>query len=98
MTTYIEYDYKCIDKFNRVFAFAIYDTIEKILFCARDRIEKKLFVYSEHATEFYFASNDIPSMMYSVALRALLLDHNVIDIAFKIRPQQKVMSLYRKKQ
>lgn len=56
LASYIKYGEKCIEKFNGMFAFALYDKKEKILFCARDRIGKKPFVYSEHHNGFYFAS------------------------------------------
>ncbi|WP_428737641.1 asparagine synthase (glutamine-hydrolyzing) [Sulfurimonas sp.] len=56
LASYIEYGEKCIEKFNGMFSFAIYDQKEQMLFCARDRIGKKPFVYSEHERGFYFAS------------------------------------------
>lgn len=56
LACYIEYGDKCIEKFNGMFSFAIYDKYEKIIFCARDRIGKKPFLYSEHHSGFYFAS------------------------------------------
>lgn len=56
LASYIKYGEKCIEKFNGMFSFALYDKEEKILFCARDRIGKKPFVYSEHNSGFYFAS------------------------------------------
>lgn len=56
LASYIKYGEKCIEKFNGMFAFALYDKEEKILFCARDRIGKKPFLFSEHSSGFYFAS------------------------------------------
>ncbi|MCG3692886.1 asparagine synthase (glutamine-hydrolyzing) [Aliarcobacter butzleri] len=56
LASYIKYGEKCIERFNGMFSFALYDKQEKILFCARDRIGKKPFLYSEHVTGFYFAS------------------------------------------
>ncbi len=56
LASYINYGEKCIEKLNGMFAFAIYDKNEKTLFCARDRIGKKPFVYTEDPTGFYFAS------------------------------------------
>jgi asparagine synthase (glutamine-hydrolysing) len=56
LASYIKYGEKCIEKFNGMFSFALYDRLEKTLFCARDRIGKKPFVYSEHSSGFYFAS------------------------------------------
>ena len=41
LASFIKYGEKCIEQFNGMFSFAIYDRQEKILFCARDRIGKK---------------------------------------------------------
>jgi len=56
LASYIKYGEKCIEQFNGMFSFAIYDRKERTLFCARDRIGKKPFIYSEHYSGFYFAS------------------------------------------
>lgn len=56
LACYIKYGARCLEKFNGMFAFAIYDKQDKTFFCARDRIGKKPFVYSEHYSGFYFAS------------------------------------------
>ena len=56
LASFIKWGYECVEKFNGMFAFAIYDKEKKELFCARDRIGKKPFIYSEHSTGFYFAS------------------------------------------
>ena len=56
LASYIKYGVECLSKFNGMFAFAIYDKLEKTLFCARDRIGKKPFVYSIVDSGFYFAS------------------------------------------
>lgn len=56
LASYIKYGEKCIERFNGMFSFALYDKREKTLFCARDRIGKKPFVYAEHRSGFYFAS------------------------------------------
>lgn len=61
LASYIKHGEKCIEKFNGMFSFALYDKQEKILFCARDRIGKKPFVYSEHHSGFYFAS-ELPAL------------------------------------
>ena len=45
-----------------MFAFAIYDIDQRILFCARDRAGKKPFVYATGTDGFAFAS-EIPSLM-----------------------------------
>ncbi|WP_169754218.1 asparagine synthase (glutamine-hydrolyzing) [Campylobacter curvus] len=56
LASYMKYGIDCLKKLNGMFAFAIYDRLENTLFCARDRIGKKPFVYSEYENGFYFAS------------------------------------------
>ena len=53
------YDYKgsaCLDDFDGMFAFALYDKHEEIIFCARDRFGEKPFFYSFDGVDFKFAS------------------------------------------
>lgn len=53
---YLEYGSCCVQKFNGMFAFTIYDSRERVLFGARDRLGKKPFYYSHKGTEFEFGS------------------------------------------
>ncbi len=46
----------CLDELNGMFAIAIWDTIEKILFLARDRLGKKPLYYYQKDNQFLFAS------------------------------------------
>ena len=43
---YLEYGKQCVEKFNGMFAFAIYDAKNEIIFGARDRLGKKPYFYS----------------------------------------------------
>src|SRR5262245_1736619 len=70
-----------------MFAFALFDRAERTLFCARDRVGKKPFVYSETPGAFVFGS-EIPAVLAvpgcdtrldHSALASLLL-HNVRHI------------------
>lgn len=56
LAAYIQFGTACLANLNGMFAFAIYDLQQDLLFCARDRVGKKPFVYSEHHTGFYFSS------------------------------------------
>jgi len=53
---YLAYGKKCVNHFNGMFAFVIYDTKEQTLFGARDRLGKKPFYYYLQEDGFEFAS------------------------------------------
>jgi len=53
---YEEYGQECVKKFIGMFAFAIWDTKKKELFCARDRIGIKPFYFWRRDNTFLFAS------------------------------------------
>ena len=54
LTSYIEWKEKCIDLFNGIFAFAIWDEKEQKLFVGRDRMGVKPFFYAERDGGFIF--------------------------------------------
>ena len=56
LAAYIQWGPECLKKLNGQFAFAIYDALEKEIFCARDRLGIKPFYYSLDNGAFYFAS------------------------------------------
>ncbi len=56
LAAYIQWGEKCLQKFNGMFAFAIWDRNKKELFCARDRLGVKPFYYSVYNNNFYFSS------------------------------------------
>lgn len=53
---------ECLNKFNGMFSFVIYDKLTKELFGARDRFGVKPFYYYKSTDTFIFAS-DIPSIL-----------------------------------
>lgn len=53
---YIEYGVEVLQRLNGMFAFAIYDKIEKTIFCARDHFGIKPFYYWNKQSDFVFAS------------------------------------------
>lgn len=53
---YREWGEQCVDRFWGMFAFAIWDSQKKTLFCARDRVGIKPFYYAFDGTRFIFAS------------------------------------------
>lgn len=56
LKAYVQWGEKCVDKFNGIFAFAVWDEIEKRLFVARDRMGVKPFFYTLSNGKFLFAS------------------------------------------
>jgi asparagine synthase (glutamine-hydrolysing) len=69
LKAYIKWGKGCLDKFNGMFAFAIYDKYNGTLFCARDRFGIKPYYYYLDKNFFAFAS-DIPPLMKVLANRA----------------------------
>ncbi|GGG48469.1 asparagine synthase (glutamine-hydrolyzing) [Bizionia arctica] len=53
---YLEYGESCVNHFNGMFAFVIYDKIKNIFFGARDRLGQKPFYYYHNGKNFEFAS------------------------------------------
>jgi asparagine synthase (glutamine-hydrolysing) len=56
LEAYKHWGLQCLDRFNGMFAFAIYDSVRGKLFCARDRYGEKPFLYSVGKEFFAFAS------------------------------------------
>lgn len=56
LEAYKEWGVNCLQKFNGMWAFAVYDKIKKQVFCARDRVGVKPFYYINTTNYFAFAS------------------------------------------
>ena len=56
LAAYQEWGKECLDRFNGMFAFAIYDLKTKEIFAARDRFGIKPFYYYQDNEKFLFAS------------------------------------------
>ena len=56
LAAYQEWGFGCVNKFNGMWALAIYDFRKKILFCSRDRLGVKPFYYYHKGGKFIFAS------------------------------------------
>ena len=56
LTSYIEWKENCVDHFNGIFAFAIWDEQDQKLFVARDRLGVKPLFYTERNGGFLFGS------------------------------------------
>jgi len=76
LKAYQQYGKACLSKFNGMFAFAIYDTEQKSLFLARDRLGIKPLYYAVIDSKLFFASEIkalvcIPSLKPSVNHQSL---------------------------
>jgi len=84
---YEEWGMKSLDKLNGMFAFTIYDSVNKKLFGARDRAGIKPFYYSHNGGSFIFGS-EIKSILTSGFL-PVEVDYDAIytPIHFQISPK-----------
>lgn len=56
LASYDKWGAECVNKFNGMWAFAIYDKEKEIIFCSRDRFGVKPFCYTEVNDKFVFGS------------------------------------------
>ncbi len=56
LRAYIRHGQSCVNEFNGIFAFAIWDEENRSLFIARDRLGVKPFFYAQRKESFIFAS------------------------------------------
>ncbi len=56
LASYDKWGQECVNKFNGMWAFAIYDKEKDIIFCSRDRFGIKPFYYTEVDNKFIFGS------------------------------------------
>lgn len=56
LEAFVKYGSKCLNKFNGQFAVAVWDTKEKQLFLARDRVGIRPLFYTENRNTFFFCS------------------------------------------
>lgn len=76
LAAYAEWGTGCVERFNGMFAFAIWDAERRELFCARDHLGIKPFHYALLNGAFYFAS-ETPAL-----LRAAPADSSIDPDAF----------------
>ncbi|GAA4087052.1 asparagine synthase (glutamine-hydrolyzing) [Mucilaginibacter panaciglaebae] len=62
---YLDYGEQCVQHFNGMFAFVIYDNKRRMLFGARDRLGKKPFYYIEGPRGIEFASQPSAIAMFN---------------------------------
>ncbi|MGM9560029.1 asparagine synthase (glutamine-hydrolyzing) [Anaerovibrio slackiae] len=80
IAAYLEWGIDCINKFNGMFAFALYDRRDESLFLVRDRIGKKPLYYYRNGNDFVFASECKPILHYPYFVKKINL--NVLPFFF----------------
>jgi asparagine synthase (glutamine-hydrolysing) len=71
LNAYVVFGEACLNKLNGMYAFAVWDREEKVLFAARDRIGVKPFYYGIGSDEFFAFASEIQ------AFRNLPLDFSI---------------------
>jgi len=62
--SYMQWKEQCLEKFNGMFAFAVYDSESKRLFLARDRMGiKPLYYYFDEKNDVFLFSSEIPPLL-----------------------------------
>jgi asparagine synthase (glutamine-hydrolysing) len=56
LEAYLEFGERCVEKFEGMWAFAVWDSRRQILFLSRDRFGEKPLYFAERPEGFYFAS------------------------------------------
>ncbi len=84
LTSYIEWGSDCLERFNGIFAFAIWDDRRETLFLARDRMGVKPLFYAERGDRFFFAS-ELKSLLAHPAIEPVINREGLAEI-FAIGP------------
>jgi len=78
---YLEWGEECVNKFNGMWAFCIYDKSEKKLFLSRDRLGKKPLYYFFNGKKFIFSSEIKGILAHNIPLK---IDKKSIDFLLSI--------------
>jgi asparagine synthase (glutamine-hydrolysing) len=81
LNAYREYGANCLNEFNGIFAFAIWDEDKKELFIARDRMGIKPFYYWQNGNNFIFSS-EIKAILEAGAPREI--DMEALNLYFRM--------------
>lgn len=81
LKAYVEWKEDCINKFNGIFAFCIWDKAEEKLFFARDRIGVKPLFYTTVGDSFIFAS-EIKAILAHESVYTEIDENSIAEILF----------------
>jgi asparagine synthase (glutamine-hydrolysing) len=94
LNAYIHWGQACLNKFNGMWAFAIYDTFEKSVFFSRDRFGVKPFYYYADNEFFVFAS-DIPAILSVLRSTPEPDNHTIYEYMLYNRTDQDNHTFYK---
>lgn len=77
MAAYLQWNEDCVNHFNGMWSFVIYDPVKNILFCSRDRFGVKPFYYINSSLIFAFGSEikQLHSLGYNKVNLQVLFDY-----------------------
>lgn len=81
LKAYIQWKETCVEKFNGIFTFAIWDNEQQNLFFARDRIGVKPLFYSVVGTSFIFGS-EIKALLAHKYIDPIIDENSIAEIMF----------------
>ncbi len=81
LKAFIHWKEECLIKFNGIFAFVIWDELEKQLFFARDRIGVKPFFYTIKKDTFIFGS-EIKALLEHKFVEPIINENSIAEIMF----------------
>jgi asparagine synthase (glutamine-hydrolysing) len=80
LNLYLLYGPTALHRLNGMFAFVIYDTVEKTTFIARDRMGVKPFYYALYDRSFFFASE--PKALFAAGLPLQVSEQGTLEHLF----------------
>lgn len=86
LTAFIEWKEQCVDYLNGIYAFAIWDEKEEVLYAFRDRLGVKPFFYTESDGSFIFGS-EIKALLAHPKITAQI-DRNGLAALLSIGPSR----------
>lgn len=81
LKAYVQWKDECVNKFNGIFAFAIWDENKQNLFFARDRIGVKPFFYTIINNSFIFGS-EIKALLEHKYVEPVIDENSIAEIIF----------------
>lgn len=81
LKSYVQWKDECVNEFNGIFAFAIWDNNEQRLFFARDRIGVKPLFYTIKNNSFIFGS-EIKALLEHEYVESVIDENSIAEIMF----------------